>query len=422
VTNVPGAGERRPSGLRALDELHRLPANFAPGPPASFSAALGWHVDDYCQPLPPEPPGEPLANGSFEVAQRLMRDYEFADPAIVRAVYHRERPLEQRDMLLEIRFLGLRFHVGVRVVGVHDETRAVGGRHVRVWGWSYQTLQGHFEMGQMDYEVWKWLDDGAVEFRIHAFSRAAPIRNPLVRTGFRIFGRREQARFAHHACRRMARLTAATLRHDDAHATSRVADAVPVRPAREAGRGLLERKIALPGTFRGPAGGNVEAMDGRRLLGIYLDDHLALLAGGEELTKRMLKSSRDGELRDLLGSVLRSLRDDRAAVVRQIEALGRRPNRIKQRLAWAGERAGRLKLNGNATGYSPLSRLLELEGLAGVLGAARALWRALEQSGPEEGRADAARRAARAAELLQQAEALRLVAAEVTLAGGGRRL
>ena len=40
------------------------------------------------------------------------------------------------------------------------EPRAATGRPVRIWGWSYRTLQGHLEMGQMDYEVWKWLDDG----------------------------------------------------------------------------------------------------------------------------------------------------------------------------------------------------------------------------------------------------------------------
>jgi uncharacterized protein (UPF0548 family) len=80
---------------------------------------------------------------------------------------------------------------------------------VRRWGWNYRTLQGHLEMGQMDYEVHKWLDSGEVQFRIHAFSRPARIPNPVIRLGFRLFGRRVQRRFARHACQRMARLTAA---------------------------------------------------------------------------------------------------------------------------------------------------------------------------------------------------------------------
>jgi uncharacterized protein (UPF0548 family) len=142
-----------------------------------------------------------------------MREYAFADPAIVRAVYERDSPLEGRDILLGVRFWGLRFSFGVRVGGVVDETRAVDGRDVRVWGWNYATLQGHLEKGQMDYEVWKWLDTGAVEFRIHVVSRSSRIGNPIIRLGFRLFGRREQVRFAKRACERMAGLLAVGLRH-----------------------------------------------------------------------------------------------------------------------------------------------------------------------------------------------------------------
>ena len=64
----------------------------------------------------------------------------------------------------------------------------------------------------MDYEVRKWLDSGEVDFRIHAFSRPAHIPNPVIRLGFRVFGRWVQRRFARHACQRMARLTAAPAR------------------------------------------------------------------------------------------------------------------------------------------------------------------------------------------------------------------
>jgi uncharacterized protein (UPF0548 family) len=169
-----------------------------------MTATRGWRIDDYCQPLPGEPPGPPAPNGVWERARQLMRDYEFADPAIVRAIYRRDTPLKGRDMLLEVRFWGLRFRVGVRVGGVIDETRELDGRQARVWGWSYATLQGHLEMGQMDYEAWKWLDTGAVEFRIHVVSKASRIGNPIIRLGFRIFGRREQVRFARRACERMA--------------------------------------------------------------------------------------------------------------------------------------------------------------------------------------------------------------------------
>ena len=202
------SGGRRDGGLRIhtrrVDEsLHDSPFNFDPPTLAEADGRSGWNVDDYCQPLPAEAPGPPQPGGTWERAKRMMEDYEFADPRIVRAVYAPDSALEGRDMLLEARFWGLRFHFGVRVGDVFDETVEREARPARVWGWSYRTLQGHLEMGQMDYALWKWLDDGSVEFRIRVVSRPARIPNPIVRLGFRLFGRRQQVRFARRACERM---------------------------------------------------------------------------------------------------------------------------------------------------------------------------------------------------------------------------
>jgi uncharacterized protein (UPF0548 family) len=206
------SGGRRDGGLR-IHTRRVAEESFAALRDAAFNfeelGGRGWKVDDYLQRLQPEAPGPPEPGGTWERAKAVMEGYEFADPAIVRATYASDSPLEGRDMLLEARFLGLRFRFGVRVSGVTDEEREEAGRPVRVWGWSYRTLQGHLEMGQMDYELWKWLDDGAVEFRIHVVSRAARIPNPIVRLGFRLFGRREQVRFARHALARMAQRVAA---------------------------------------------------------------------------------------------------------------------------------------------------------------------------------------------------------------------
>jgi uncharacterized protein (UPF0548 family) len=190
----------------ALAQLAGRSLNFEPAELAGASAQDGWHIDDYRQPLPSEPPGEPVAGASFEVAQRLMTDYAFADPAVVRAVYDPAAGLANRNMLLQVRFGPMRFFFGCRVGAVTDETRTVDGRRVRVWGWSYGTLEGHVERGQMDWTVWKWLDDGAVEFRVHVVSRRARVRNPIVRLGFRLVGRRQQTHFARRACARMAEL------------------------------------------------------------------------------------------------------------------------------------------------------------------------------------------------------------------------
>jgi uncharacterized protein (UPF0548 family) len=199
---VPGSDRER----RALAQLADRPLNFDPAELAAATPQRGWHLDDYRRPLPAEPPGEPVPGASFQIARRLMSDYAFADPAIVRAVFDPAAGLPDRNMLLEARFGPLRFLLGCRVGAVTDEARTVDGRPLRVWGWSYGTLAGHFERGQMDFAVWKWLDDGAVEFRIHAVSQRANAGNPVVRLGFRLLGRRRQVRFARRACERMAQL------------------------------------------------------------------------------------------------------------------------------------------------------------------------------------------------------------------------
>jgi uncharacterized protein (UPF0548 family) len=152
--------------------------------------------------------GCPPTLGPFAIAQTLLRDYRVADPRIVRAYYDHGAPLEGRDMLLELRFLFFRTYAGCRVGKITDEARDVAGRPVRVWGWPYRTLEGHIEQGEMSWEVWKWLDTGRVEFRIHSYSRLTEAANPFTRLGIRLVGQHERHRYLSTACRRVAQLTA----------------------------------------------------------------------------------------------------------------------------------------------------------------------------------------------------------------------
>jgi uncharacterized protein (UPF0548 family) len=200
--------EREPRGVA---DLRDRPLNFDPGRIAEYRHARGWHHDDLRQPLPPEPPGEPLPGGSFEVAKELMREYAFAEGSAIKAVFERDGELEGRDMLLRARILGLRFNFGVRVGEIVDRRDVIDGRPVRIWGWNYRTLDGHLERGQMDYQVWKWLDSGEVEFRIASVSSRARVANPLLRLGVLVFARREQRKFYRHVCARMARIVPAEL-------------------------------------------------------------------------------------------------------------------------------------------------------------------------------------------------------------------
>jgi len=140
---------------------------------------------------------------------RSATRYEFADARILRGVYRQGSGLLGRDMLLEARFSGLRFYVGVRITTVIDEERATGDGPAQVWGWCYQTLEGHLEQGRLSYEVIKNLSTGRVTFRVAGYSRPAPIEKPVIRLGFWLFGRWTQERFYRNIQSRMADLVRA---------------------------------------------------------------------------------------------------------------------------------------------------------------------------------------------------------------------
>jgi uncharacterized protein (UPF0548 family) len=197
-----------PRARRKLAALSDKPVNFDADALDLSHPPAGWNVDDRRSTLPSEEPGEPEPDGSFEIAQRLIRGYEFADPSMVRAHYDPDRPLAGRNMLLELRTLGfIHVYVGVRVGDVYDEVRDVDGCRARVSGWYYRTLEGHVETGQMDWQVWKWLDTGEVEFRVYAVSRTATIKNPFVRVGFWLLRDHERKIFLNSTGRRMKSFT-----------------------------------------------------------------------------------------------------------------------------------------------------------------------------------------------------------------------
>ena len=63
-----------------------------------------------------------------------------------------------------------------------------------------------------------------------------------------------------------------------------------------------------------------------------------------------------------------------------MDRLAIRRSAVKPALGWLAEKLGRLKLNGQLHGYSPLSRVVELEGLCIGISGKIELWRALEQA------------------------------------------
>jgi hypothetical protein len=128
-----------------------------------------------------------------------------------------------------------------------------------------------------------------------------------------------------------------------------------------------------------------------KLLRIYLQDHHAGSTTGLELARRIRGSNKGNEYGEAMAKIVDEIAADQKALESLMDELGFGADKIKDIGAWALEKAGRLKLNGQITGYSPLSRVVEFEGLMNGITGKIALWVALLQIAPEEPRLDAAR-------------------------------
>lgn len=154
----------------------------------------------------------------------------------------------------------------------------------------------------------------------------------------------------------------------------------------------------------------------QKLLAIYLNDHLAGSVLGSELTRRVARENRGTPLGDFLERLLAEILDDKQTLERVLQATGVRRSPIKPRVAWVLEKVGRLKLNGRIRRYSPLSRLLELEGLTAGIAAKRSLWQALDLAAdPRLAGFDFDKLRARAEAQLEEMEPHRVEAARLVL-------
>ena len=124
-------------------------------------------------------------------------------------------------------------------------------------------------------------------------------------------------------------------------------------------------------------------------LEIYLQDHYAGSTGGLEMAKRTANENQGTEFGGPLTRLTGEIDDDRDALKRIMDRLDVSPAPVKATLAWAAEKAGRVKPNGQLRGYSPLGRVVEIEALITGVSGKLSLWRALKQIAPTEPRLDA---------------------------------
>jgi nucleotide-binding universal stress UspA family protein len=128
------------------------------------------------------------------------------------------------------------------------------------------------------------------------------------------------------------------------------------------------------------------------LLGVYLNDHLAGSTVGMSLARRMVASAEPGSERaTVLSRLATEITEDRSALLRIMAALDIQVRGYKVFAAWAGEKVGRLKLNGYLLTRSPLSDLEETEFLWLSVEGKAAGWRTLREIADRDSRLDAGR-------------------------------
>lgn len=167
-----------------LDHLRSLERNFSESSD-QLTLERGWHQYYSESVVGHENPGVPVQNGPFERGRIALANYQFSDPRIVIGHFDPSAPLNGRHMLLEMRALrALHYLAGVVVSAVRDEN----SEETSVFGFRYETLQGHIEKGIEWFLLTKNLQTGEIHFRIEAAWRPGQFPNWWSRVGFSWLG------------------------------------------------------------------------------------------------------------------------------------------------------------------------------------------------------------------------------------------
>jgi uncharacterized protein (UPF0548 family) len=147
-----------------------------------------------------EEPGPPLPEGPFQRARLAVQRYEHSDPRIVTGHFDPEAPLLGRRMLLELKAWVMHYLVGVVVGAVRSDTES----DQSVFGFRYDTLEGHFEVGAEWFLVTKSHETGDVHFRVDANWRTGKFPNWWSSIGFALLGARYQENWHRRAHARLS--------------------------------------------------------------------------------------------------------------------------------------------------------------------------------------------------------------------------
>jgi hypothetical protein len=115
----------------------------------------------------------------------------------------------------------------------------------------------------------------------------------------------------------------------------------------------------------------------RELLATYLNDHIGGSTMGAELAERLVEENENTRYHAPLQRVCAEIAEDRVTLQAIMKRLEVSESKVKAAGGWAAEKLGRLKPNDRLVGYSPLSRLLEIEGLSTGIQGKLSLWQVL---------------------------------------------
>lgn len=123
----------------------------------------------------------------------------------------------------------------------------------------------------------------------------------------------------------------------------------------------------------------------RRLLSVYLNDHLAGAVAGSQRMRRTADTLARTPVGPAMDRVATEVAEEREELRALLGTLGVTQALPKQVATWLGERLARLKANGRPTRHSPLTTLLEVELLRSAVTGKWGLWQTLALLAPALG-------------------------------------
>ena len=187
-----------------LARARDLPRNYT-APVEGMSVEAGWNEYFSEAVIGHEEPGPATSGGPFSRGKKALAGYAFSDPRIVVAHFDPQVPLLNRYMLLEARAFRVLHYLGGVVVGA---VREESDEQRTVFGFRYETLEGHIERGAEWFLLTKEHATGDLRFRIQAAWKPGQFPNWWSRVGFSLVGGHYQERWhrnAHAAMQHLVR-------------------------------------------------------------------------------------------------------------------------------------------------------------------------------------------------------------------------